>query len=108
MCAVCREPITYDLEQLCSAPRHQTADVHYKPDQDMLELQKKMAALYVKQKEQGGIIDIEAESNKFLIDISVVSISAINYLFYSLGNDLIITYEKTKFFFLYDTSYLGV
>ncbi len=73
VCAVCREPITYDLEQLCSAPRRKTTNVQYKPDHEMKQLQKKMAALYKKQKEQGGIIDVEAESNKFLIDISVVS-----------------------------------
>ncbi|XP_072024775.1 uncharacterized protein [Amphiura filiformis] len=71
VCAVCREVITYDLEQLCSTPRRKAPDVQYKPDLDMVKLQKKMAALYQKQKEKGGIIDVEAESNRFLIDISV-------------------------------------
>ena len=70
---MCREPITYDLEQLNSAPKRQDVSIKYQADDEMKKLQRKMARLFQKQKKKGGIIDIEAESNKFLLDISVVS-----------------------------------
>ena len=38
----------------------------------MRKLQKKMASLFEKQKLKGGIIDIEGERNRYLIDISSV------------------------------------
>ena len=35
--------------------------------EDVKKLQKKMQKLFQKQKEKGGIIDLEAEKNKFLV-----------------------------------------
>lgn len=35
--------------------------------EDVKKLQKKMEKLFQKQKEKGGIIDLEAEKNKFLV-----------------------------------------
>ena len=44
----------------------------YKPSEEIRKLQKKMASLFEKQKKKGGIIDIEQERNRFLIDITSV------------------------------------
>ena len=44
----------------------------YSPSEEMRKLQKKMAALFEKQKLKGGIIDIEGERNRYLIDITSV------------------------------------
>ena len=44
----------------------------YSPSEEIRKLQKKMAALFEKQKLKGGIIDIEGERNRYLIDITSV------------------------------------
>ena len=44
----------------------------YKPSEEIRKLQKKMASLFEKQKKKGGIIDIEQERNRFLIEIKSV------------------------------------
>ncbi len=80
VCAVCREPVTYDLSQLDNAPAPKANHEVYTPDAELLKLQRRMAALYRRQKERGGIIDIEAESNKFLIDISQVTFTLITMI----------------------------
>ena len=46
----------------------------YKPSAEIQELQKKMSSLLEKQKRKGGLIDLEQERNKFLIDITSVCI----------------------------------
>lgn len=68
VCPVCREPIEYDLKYL----RTQTSGKEEKEEkvtlsQDIRELQQRMANLFARQKAKGGIIDVEAERNKFLI-----------------------------------------
>ena len=40
-------------------------------DPALLELQQRMAALYLHQQAQGGIIDLEEEKNKFLVSSHV-------------------------------------
>lgn len=46
----------------------------YKPSAEIRKLQKKMSSLLEKQKRKGGVIDVEQERNKFLIDITSVCI----------------------------------
>jgi len=46
----------------------------YEPSAEIRELQKKMSSLLEKQKRKGGVIDVEQERNKFLIDITSVCI----------------------------------
>ena len=53
----------------------------YKPSAEIQELQKKMSSLLEKQKRKGGLIDLEQERNKFLIDITSVRI-------YNVHNEL--------------------
>ncbi|XP_037544369.1 E3 ubiquitin-protein ligase RNF25 [Nematolebias whitei] len=69
-CPVCREPLTYDLRQLLSAPAPQLpqldeASVSSDFQQKWRELQK----LLDKQRAKGGLIDPEEESARFLIHI---------------------------------------
>ena len=45
----------------------------YQPTDEMKKMQKEMSLLFEKQKRKGGIIDVEQERNKFLIDITTVS-----------------------------------
>jgi len=72
-CPVCREVIgesRYNLsELLASQPpiSEQTEPVKYKISDDVKKLQKKMQELFIKQKEKGGIIDLEAEQKKYLV-----------------------------------------
>lgn len=71
VCPVCREPLTYDIDQLLSSPAPQLpeldgAAIGSKFQQKWCELQK----LLERQKAKGGIIDPEAESNRFLIHIN--------------------------------------
>ncbi|XP_016091959.1 E3 ubiquitin-protein ligase RNF25-like [Sinocyclocheilus grahami] len=71
VCPVCREPLTYDLDALLSSP-----DPVFTQQEDAViggEFKKKWAALQKileQQKEKGGVIDPEAESNRFLIHIN--------------------------------------
>lgn len=71
VCPVCREPLTYDIDQLLSSPAPQLpeldgAAIGSKFQQKWCELQK----LLERQRSKGGIIDPEAESNRFLIHIN--------------------------------------
>jgi len=72
-CPVCRETIgesRYNLADLLASapPRAEVEEVG--PGElgpEVRELQQRMAALYTRQKEKGGIIDLEAEQRKFLV-----------------------------------------
>ncbi|KAK2916379.1 hypothetical protein Q8A67_000753 [Cirrhinus molitorella] len=71
VCPVCREPLTYDLDALLSSP----VPVFTQQEDAVIggEFKKKWAALQEileRQKEKGGVIDPEAESNRFLIHIN--------------------------------------
>ncbi|NP_957477.1 E3 ubiquitin-protein ligase RNF25 [Danio rerio] len=71
VCPVCRESLTYDLDALLSSP----APVLCQQEDAVIggEFKKKWEALQKileRQKEKGGVIDPEAESNRFLIHIN--------------------------------------
>jgi len=67
VCPVCREVITYDISALGSVkPISDNNDV-FRPSPSVRKLQRQMAALFARQKAKGGIIDVEAEKNKFLL-----------------------------------------
>ncbi|XP_040046702.1 E3 ubiquitin-protein ligase RNF25 [Gasterosteus aculeatus] len=68
VCPVCREPLTYDVDQLLCSPAPQPPELdqaalgsHFQ--QKWFELQK----LLERQKSKGGIIDPEEEAKRFLI-----------------------------------------
>lgn len=68
-CPVCREPISYDMNMLSSAPPPQDVENarQFELDDELRDLQQKMAALFSYQKSRGGIIDPEAEDSKLLL-----------------------------------------
>ncbi|XP_010902540.2 E3 ubiquitin-protein ligase RNF25 [Esox lucius] len=71
VCPVCREPLTYDIDQLLSNPapsfpKLEGAELGADFRQKWAELQKLLEC----QKAKGGIIDTEVESNRFLIHIN--------------------------------------
>ncbi|KAM9345765.1 E3 ubiquitin-protein ligase RNF25 [Symphorus nematophorus] len=71
VCPVCREPLTYDVDQLLSSPAPQLPELDEAAissdfQQKWCELQK----LLERQRSNGGIIDPEVESNRFLIHIN--------------------------------------
>ena len=73
MCPICRDQLpeeivssvnTSDLEDnIDSDLKH----VKYKPSAEIIEMQQTMLEIYHRQLLKGGIIDLEAERNKFLI-----------------------------------------
>ncbi|KAL7292239.1 hypothetical protein TKK_0014187 [Trichogramma kaykai] len=69
LCAVCREPISCDVSSLISAPPplDVEAATGFVLTQELQEMQRQMAELYVYQQSRGGIIDIEAEESKLLL-----------------------------------------
>lgn len=73
LCPVCREPIgdsRYNLSDLLQSEppvSEQAEPVKYSISEDVKKLQKTMEELFIKQKEKGGIIDLEAEEKKFLV-----------------------------------------
>ncbi|EZA62201.1 E3 ubiquitin-protein ligase RNF25 [Ooceraea biroi] len=69
ICPVCRESISCDVESLWSAPPpiDVEAATDFSVTTELRELQKQMAALYLRQQQRGGIIDLEAEGVKMLL-----------------------------------------
>ncbi|PIK38186.1 putative E3 ubiquitin-protein ligase RNF25-like [Apostichopus japonicus] len=71
VCPVCREPLSEADNQVSDAGRQTEEDASkFVVDSKLRAWQKKMAALKVKQAKRGGIIDVVANSNKYLLDIS--------------------------------------
>jgi E3 ubiquitin-protein ligase RNF25 len=72
-CPVCRESLpedlVHDLDTSLSSivPEADGHSHKYVPSDEIIEMQQKMAALYRRQLEKGGIIDAEAERNKYLV-----------------------------------------
>ncbi|XP_029665451.1 E3 ubiquitin-protein ligase RNF25 isoform X1 [Formica exsecta] len=69
ICPVCRESINCDVESLWSAPPpiDVEAATDFSVTAELRELQKQMSALYLRQQQRGGIIDLEAEGVKMLV-----------------------------------------
>jgi len=78
ICPVCRERLpeelvsnvdACDLRDSTDTDREQ---MKYVPSAEVVEMQQKMSELYQQQLEKGGIIDLEAERNKYLIPKVIV------------------------------------
>ncbi|XP_008203194.1 E3 ubiquitin-protein ligase RNF25 isoform X1 [Nasonia vitripennis] len=69
LCPVCRESINCDVRSLTGAPP--PIDVEAATDfavtQELLDMQRQMAELFLRQQRRGGIIDLEAEGVKLLL-----------------------------------------
>ncbi|XP_078394393.1 E3 ubiquitin-protein ligase RNF25, partial [Cetorhinus maximus] len=70
LCPVCREPLTYDLGLLLSAAAPSHALEPYRPDQESLRKRVELQSIFQRQLERGGIIDPEAEQNRFFISLT--------------------------------------
>ncbi|XP_069873112.1 E3 ubiquitin-protein ligase RNF25 isoform X1 [Dipodomys merriami] len=68
-CPVCREPLVYDLASLKAAPEPQQPMEQYQPSAESLRQQEELKRLYQRQQERGGIIDLEAERNRYFISL---------------------------------------
>ncbi|XP_060118424.1 E3 ubiquitin-protein ligase RNF25 [Heteronotia binoei] len=68
-CPVCREPLAYDLAALQAAPPPQQPMEVYCPDAKTLHHREQLRLIYQKQQEKGGIIDPEAERNRYFISL---------------------------------------
>ena len=61
---------------LAAPPEEEENTMEFRADDPTLvALQQKMAQLYLKQKEKGGIIDLEEEKNKFLLSSNRVMLA---------------------------------
>ncbi|XP_066489148.1 E3 ubiquitin-protein ligase RNF25 [Tiliqua scincoides] len=68
-CPVCREPLVYDLATLqAAAPPQQPMEV-YQPDAQTLQHREQLRLIFQRQQEKGGIIDPEAERNRYFISL---------------------------------------
>ncbi|XP_043848845.1 E3 ubiquitin-protein ligase RNF25 [Dromiciops gliroides] len=68
-CPVCRELLVYDLDTLQAAPPPQHPLEPYQPDAESLRQQEERRRLYERQQQRGGIIDPEAERNRYFISL---------------------------------------
>lgn len=80
---MCRISIQFDDYDIDYPPPEESYESNFTLTEEIVELQKKMSELFQKQVEKGGIIDVEAEKNKFLLEISNVS-SNLEYLMLKL------------------------
>ncbi len=69
MCPVCREPLNTGLQDVPFTPAKSDNLADVTLNDDIREMQQRMAALYEKQKAKGGIIDVEAEKNKYYLTL---------------------------------------
>ncbi|TFK03618.1 cyclin-dependent kinase inhibitor 1-like [Platysternon megacephalum] len=68
-CPVCRETLTYDLSALQAAPPPQQPVEPYRPDAKALQTREELRIIYQRQQKKGGIIDPEAERNRYFISL---------------------------------------
>ncbi|XP_054031591.1 E3 ubiquitin-protein ligase RNF25 [Dryobates pubescens] len=68
-CPVCRETLVYDLSALKAAPPPQHPLELYRPDAKTLQHQEELRLIFKRQQEKGGIIDPEAERNRYFISL---------------------------------------
>ena len=77
---MCREPIDIDLDSLEELSEPPGNIDKYQPSQEIRELQKKMAELFRRQKDKGGIIDLEEERNKYLVPAVSLNLKGLGFL----------------------------
>ncbi|NXY50181.1 RNF25 ligase, partial [Ceuthmochares aereus] len=68
-CPVCRETLVYDLCALKAALPPQHPLEPYRPDAKTLQHQEELRLIFKRQQEKGGIIDPEAERNRYFISL---------------------------------------
>ncbi|XP_076453239.1 uncharacterized protein LOC143288534 [Babylonia areolata] len=71
-CPMCRVALTLDLSDLLAETPGEEKEEEFVPSPELRRQQEERAALYKQQKAKGGIIDLELEKNKFLVDENTV------------------------------------
>ena len=71
---MCREHINYELDNLVSASASVGDELNVHLSDEIKEMQQKMSELFEKQKAKGGIIDVEAEKNKYYLSLVCIII----------------------------------
>ena len=66
---MCREHINYELDNLASTTESVDDGLNVHLSDEIKEMQQKMSELFEKQKAKGGIIDVEAEKNKYYLSL---------------------------------------
>ncbi|KAL3858195.1 hypothetical protein ACJMK2_012799 [Sinanodonta woodiana] len=70
-CPMCREDITHEIlnleKDIFNKMEEVEEEVHIQPSEELRKWQKEMDAIRQRQAERGGIIDVEANRNKFLL-----------------------------------------
>lgn len=84
-CPVCREPLTYDLEMLEAAPPPNHPLEVYSPDKRTIQHLRKLRKIFEKQQAKGGIIDPEAERNRYFISLQKPSVDETSNGLVTLG-----------------------
>ncbi|XP_066579257.1 E3 ubiquitin-protein ligase RNF25 [Amia ocellicauda] len=69
VCPVCREPLAYDLEVLQTSPAPHFPSECFSPGVEFQKQWVDLRKVLERQRQRGGVIDPEAERNKFLIHI---------------------------------------
>ncbi|XP_034938746.1 E3 ubiquitin-protein ligase RNF25 [Chelonus insularis] len=89
-CPVCREPISCDVKNLCSAPPPIDVEsaTEFALTPELQELQQQMSRLFLHQQQQGGIIDPEAEEIKMLLRTENSTIDAVQSINIHAGPSL--------------------
>ncbi|XP_030064856.1 E3 ubiquitin-protein ligase RNF25 isoform X2 [Microcaecilia unicolor] len=72
-CPVCRELLTYDLAALKAAPAPHQPLEEYCPDAQTKQHQQELLQIYKRQQAKGGIIDPEAEKNRYFFSLQTPS-----------------------------------
>jgi len=79
VCPVCRERLPEEIitgldgDDLRDSLDADDDRVKYEPSAEMIEMQQKMSELYQQQLHKGGIIDVQAERNKYLVpNVSII------------------------------------
>ncbi|KAL8581249.1 hypothetical protein ACOMHN_038349 [Nucella lapillus] len=71
-CPMCRVPLTCDLDDLLTETPTEEKEVAVVMSPELIHQQQERTALYDRQKAKGGIIDLEEEKNKYLVDENTV------------------------------------
>lgn len=75
VCPVCRKSLDEESLAVTCEVKTESEDSKFELSPEMRQQQKWMSEVYARQKAKGGIIDLEAEKNKFLINQDTVLIT---------------------------------
>ena len=65
---MCRLPLTCDVAALLAEPVVEETEEKFVPSPELVQQQRERELLFKQQQARGGIIDLEHEKNKFLVD----------------------------------------